>query len=76
MYVRANDFVPTRLHRLDLITHGAPLRTLRVRELRYIQELPVKGVCVLGKIKSLVTYFFVYIPQDNNENVFCSVHRT
>ena len=46
MYVSANDFVPTRLHRLDLITHGAPLRTLRVRELRYVQELPVKGVFV------------------------------
>ena len=62
MYVRANDFVPTRTHRLDLITHGAPL----------FSRVTCNRRVFLRKIKSLVTYFFVYIPQDNNENVFCS----
>ena len=66
MYVRANNFVTTRMHRLNLITHGALLRTLRVRELHYIQELPVKGVCLFEKDQVTRNAFLcINIPQDN-----------
>ena len=66
MHVPTNDFVTTRMHRLNFITHGAPVRTLHVRELPYIQELPVKGVCLFEKDQVTRNAFLcINIPQDN-----------